>query len=296
MEFDREMYIRSAIDTRLWAASVGRGPTIVLCDGLGCDGYIWKHILPDLKRDFHVIRWHYRGHGRSEAPEDLSLMTVEGLVDDLHVVLDEWNVDRAILVGHSMGVQVILQAALDARASRFDGLVALCGAPGRPLDTFKGTRLGLSVFPVLQRAADRWPSAARQLWSRMVPSPASLTLAHWFEINRFLIRAEELMPYLDRLADMDPRVFLAMLDAASQHTVEPRLGDLAVPSLIVAAQRDTFTPMARSMAMHRQITGSEFFMLPEATHTGPLEWPELLNLRIRKWMHRNGLYPGDAAA
>ena len=94
MEFDRELYIRSVVDTRLWVASVGRGPTVVLCDGLGCDGYIWKHILPDLKRDFHVVRWHYRGHGRSEAPTGLTAMTVEGLVDDLHTVLDELGVGR----------------------------------------------------------------------------------------------------------------------------------------------------------------------------------------------------------
>jgi pimeloyl-ACP methyl ester carboxylesterase len=291
MEFDRELYIRSTVDTRLWVASVGKGPTVVLCDGLGCDGYIWKHILPDLKRDFHVVRWHYRGHGRSEAPEDLAAMTVEGLVDDLHKVLDELGVEEAMLIGHSMGVQVILEAALRPRGERFIGLVPLCGAPGRPLDTFKNTRLGLRIFPLLQQAADKWPRLAREFWSVAVPSPISLSIAHWFEINRFLVGVEELRPYLDRLADMDPRVFLAMLDHASRHTCEPRLGELQVPTLVVAAQRDTFTPMFRSRTMHERIVASEFFVLPEATHTGPLEWPELLNLRIRKWMAAHGLNP-----
>jgi pimeloyl-ACP methyl ester carboxylesterase len=292
--FDREMYIRSGVGTRLWAASVGRGTPVVLCDGLGCDGYVWKYILPDLARDCHVVRWHYRGHGLSEAPKDLSQMSIEGLADDLTVVLDECGVTQpAILIGHSMGVQVVLEAALRHR-ERIRGVVALCGAAGRPLDTFKNTRAGLHILPLMQRAVERYPRASGGLWAGLLPSAAALAVVKAFEINSSLLHIDEMRPYLQRLAEMDPRVFLSMLEHASAHSAEERLDELAdMPALIVAAQRDTFTPMARSTAMHREWVSSEFFMLPEATHTGPLEWPELLNLRIRKWMHDHELFAAD---
>jgi pimeloyl-ACP methyl ester carboxylesterase len=290
--YDREMYIRSAIGTRLWAASVGRGPGVVLCDGLGCDGYVWKYVLPDLSRDCQVIRWHYRGHGLSEAPDSLDAMNIEGLTLDLGVMLDEMGLkEPVVLVGHSMGVQVVLEAAL-RYGSRVAGVVALCGAAGRPLDTFKNTRLGLTVLPIVQDAVRRYPALSAGLWGGLVPSAPALALVKAFEINSSLLNVEEMRPYLERLAEMDPRVFLSMLEHASQHSAQERLHELAgLPALVVAAQRDTFTPMQRSVAIHDALPGSEFFMLPEATHTGPLEWPELLNLRIRKWMHDHGILP-----
>jgi pimeloyl-ACP methyl ester carboxylesterase len=295
MEFEREMYVRSGIGTRLWTGSAGRGPAVMLCDGLGCDGYVWKHMLGDLARDHRVIRWHYRGHGNSDVPSDLQAMSVEGLAEDLFRVLDAWGEQEVILVGHSMGVQVVLEAALSVAPGRVRGVVALCGAPGRPLDTFKNTRLGLRVLPQVQRLARRWPLVFNELWGQVLPSRLARVFVQFFEINRTLIRVEELRPYLENLASMQPQVFLAMLDNASRHSTVDRLGEVGCPVLVVAAQRDSFTPLARSVEMHERIAGSELFILPEATHTGPLEWPEMLQLRLRKWMAQHDLTPAAVA-
>ena len=43
-------------------------PGAVLCDGLGCDGFVWKYLQPYLQQSHRVLRWHYRGHGRSGLP------------------------------------------------------------------------------------------------------------------------------------------------------------------------------------------------------------------------------------
>lgn len=282
--WDRQLIVRSAVGTDLWVGVVGDGPAALLCDGLGCDGFIWKHIIADLSRDHTVIRWHYRGHGRSERPSDLSDMAVAGLAEDLFLVLDALGVDEAMCAGHSMGVQVVLEAALGDQGHRLPSLLLLCGAPGRPLDSFKNTSLGLQVFPLLQQAARRQPDVVRAIWRTTVPSRLALLLAQTFEINASLIHVEELRPYLQTLATMDPLAFLAMLDDASRHSVEDRLEQVAAQTLVVAAERDTFTPMSRSLPMARNIPGAELFVLPDATHIGPLEWPELLNLRIRRFL------------
>jgi len=296
--FDQEFRVTSAIDTDLWCATRGQGPAIVLCDGLGCDGYVWKYTIGHFAKDHQVVRWHYRGHGRSEAPADLREMCVEGLAEDLRLVLDRLEIDQAILVGHSMGVQVILEAALTSMPERVAGLILLCGAPGRPLDTFKNTSLGLVVFPQIRALAMRYPVPFQRGWRAMLRSPLTLVVTRLFEINAALVDVQELKPYLERLATMDPRAFLAMLADASTHSAEPRLGELRTPTLVVGAERDTFTPLRRSKAMQRAIPDAEFFLLPDATHTGPLEWPELLNLRMRKFLRTRGLgaYGGDESA
>src|SRR5690348_7207014 len=43
---------------------------IVLLDGVGCDGYVWKYLAPELARDRLVVHFHYRGHGRTPLPRD----------------------------------------------------------------------------------------------------------------------------------------------------------------------------------------------------------------------------------
>src|SRR5262245_45035008 len=84
------------------------GPTVVLTDGIGCDGYIWKYLERELAEDHRVIHWHYRGHGRTPPPRDLRRIEIVDLADDLFSVVDAGAGEDqpAILVGHSMGVQV----------------------------------------------------------------------------------------------------------------------------------------------------------------------------------------------
>lgn len=286
-QYDQEIWVESELGTQLWAASVGQGPCVVLCDGLGCDGFIWKHIINDLKRDHQVIRLHYRGHGRSGIPKNLGDMNVPGLANDVARVLDAFGVESCVLAGHSMGVQVLLEHTLYANPNeRIKGLALLCGAAGRPLHSFKNSSVGHSVLPFILRLADIYPGQLRTLWPFLLKNPLALEFARYFEINRFLMSSAEMRPYLDRLAEMEPRVFLAMLEHAAEHSVEPQLHRISLPTLIVAAEHDTFTPLSRSVEMSEEMPNSQLFVLPSATHTGPLEWPELLNLRIRKFLRQ----------
>jgi len=104
---------------------------VLLCDGIGCDGYVWRYLRPDLPERFG-LHPHYRGHGRTAAPKDPTHVSIEDLADDMASVLDDALVDRAVLVGHSMGVQVALET-YRRHASRVAGLVLLCGAASHPL-------------------------------------------------------------------------------------------------------------------------------------------------------------------
>jgi pimeloyl-ACP methyl ester carboxylesterase len=68
---------------------------------------------------------------------------------------------------------------------------------------------------------------------------------------------------------------------------------------VVAGDRDGFTPLRRSMAMQAMIPDSELLVLPAGTHTGPLEHPELLALRVQKFVAERvvpAAAPGEAPA
>src|SRR6202020_2726738 len=55
----------------------------MLCDGIVCDGFIWKYLWDDLAPTAPLTHWHYRGHGRSAAPVDPDRIDIPAHADDL---------------------------------------------------------------------------------------------------------------------------------------------------------------------------------------------------------------------
>jgi pimeloyl-ACP methyl ester carboxylesterase len=277
-------YARAPDGTRLAWTSAGTGaPPVLLTDGIGCAGYIWRRLAPALARDRRVLHWNYRGHGRSGPALDASGATIERCVDDLFAVLDAAGEERAVLAGHSMGVQVVLEAHRRA-PERVAALVLVCGAPGRLIDTFHDSPILKTVFPWARAVVERWPRLVATGFRATVSSEVAMQYALAFEVNRALVRREDLRRYFDDLACIDPGFFVRLLESAAAHDVTSHLPSIRVPSLVVAGERDGFTPVRLSVAMHEAIPGSELLLLPAGTHVGPLEYPTLVAKRVRAFL------------
>jgi pimeloyl-ACP methyl ester carboxylesterase len=131
------------------------------------------------------------------------------------------------------------------------------------------------------------------IWRLTAGGELAYQIATHLEVNGRLVRREDFTPYFRHLAGMDPRLFLGMLKNASEHTAFDHLPHVQVPTLIVAGTDDTFTPYWLSEEMHARITGSELLTVPGGTHVSPIEHPELIALRLEKFLA--GL-PGRAQA
>jgi pimeloyl-ACP methyl ester carboxylesterase len=268
-----------------------RGPAhasaIVFCDGIGCDGYVWKYLERELSPNHRVVHWHYRGHGRTPPPRDRRHIDIVDLADDLVAVLDA-AVDggaRAVLAGHSMGVQVCLEA-YRRHPERVSGLVLLCGSYGTPLRTFKGKRTLEQVLPYVKFAVNRIPNVVANVWARVIPTELAYQIATRFEINGELIRREDFFPYLEHMARVDVRLFLDMLAAAGRHSARELLSRIDVPTLIISGDRDGFTPAALSQEMHKLIRDSELFVVAGGSHTAPIERPAEVTARIADFLRK----------
>ena len=84
-------------------------PAAILCDGLGCDGFVWKYLKPILSEHRRVMHWHYRGHGKSTVPADPTRIGVNYSCDDLLRLMDHLKLESGVLFGHSMGTQLALE-------------------------------------------------------------------------------------------------------------------------------------------------------------------------------------------
>jgi pimeloyl-ACP methyl ester carboxylesterase len=181
-----------------------------------------------------------------------------------------------------MGVQVVLEAHRRA-PGRVLGLVLALGSPGRPLDTFHGSSFMKRLFPLLSDAVLAHPELARLAFRTILPTRFAMEVG-WLEVNRQLLPAEDLRRYLDDLACIDPALFVRTLASAAEHDMTGHLPNVNVPTLVIAGEKDTFTPMWLSERMQASIPGAELLMLPAGTHTGLLEHPELVALRLEKFL------------
>lgn len=256
----------------------------LLCDGIGCDGYVWRYLRDDLGPRFG-LHPHYRGHGRTAAPRDPARVTVEDLADDVASVLDDALVDRAVLIGHSMGVQVALET-YRRHADRVAGLVLVCGASSHPLRTFRGSAMLEDLLPTIQKWIQRMPGVINKVTRTLLPTRLAYEVASRLEIRRELVEPADFMPYLEGMARIDTRLFVAMLSAAGQHSTDELLPAIAVPTLVVAGGRDGFTPPERSRAMAEAIPDAELLEIPNASHTAPIERPHLVDWTIRDFIAR----------
>ena len=88
----------------------GQGPTVVLMHGLSASLWNWWHNIPALAQHFHVVAFDLKGCGNSS--KQRGAYTPEACVSQLIGLLDHLGVERAALVGHSMGTRVALTTTL----------------------------------------------------------------------------------------------------------------------------------------------------------------------------------------
>jgi len=166
------------------------------------------------------------------------------------------------------------------------GLVLICGAASNPLRTFRGSPVLEDWLPTIQKWIQRAPGVINRVTRAMLPTRLAYEVASRLEIRRELIEPADFMPYLEGMARIDARLFVAMLAAAGRHTTEDLLPTVTVPTLVIAGGRDGFTPPERSRAIAEAVPGAELLEIPNASHTAPIEHPHLVNFTIRDFLAR----------
>jgi pimeloyl-ACP methyl ester carboxylesterase len=210
--------------------------------------------------------------------------------------MDANKVERALLLGHSLGCQVILEF-YRLFPDRALALVPMLGSFGRAADTFIDPRVGRHVYEAAYRATSLFPRAANAVSRLALRSPLAWPVARLTGlVHPDLCRRSDMEPYLEHLSLLDVQVFFEMARAAQEHDAEPWLGEIRVPVLVVAGERDLFTPRHLSLEMAQRISGAELLEIPRGSHAALIEQPELINLRLEKFLRERltALLPAPA--
>ena len=193
------------------------------------------------------------------------------------------NVDRALLVGWSMGVQVNFEFFREHRA-RVAGLVAINGTYGSPFETVMGSSLPRHLIPLglavmkSQAALISRVSRAAAGWDGLVPLLARLGFVS-MRVDR-----DAMTDVARDWVMMDFALYAELLRLLGKHDASDLLRSIQVPTLIITGSRDVFTPAATARRMNREIAGSRLVIIPGATHYAPLEFPAVIGDELERFL------------
>jgi len=237
----------------------GQGLPIVLLHGFPLDHRMWKHQTELLAQDYRVITPDLPGMGRSAVPGEL--MSMERYADEVLALLDRLGVQRAVLGGFSMGGYLAF-ALLRKAPERFLGL--LLANTRAEADTAAG-RKGR-----MQLAAALYEHGAAAARDAMLPK----LLAESTRREQPAL-VEELAGLM---GGMPPEGLVqASLAMAFRREAVSLLGELALPTLVVAGEHDAIAPPDEMRAMAERIPGAAFGVIAGAAHLAPLEQPAAFN-------------------
>ena len=127
--------LASGLKIRAVERGAPNAPPVVLLHGWGCSAYIFRDNLPAIAdAGFRAIAVDLKGHGLSDKPRERREYTVDALLDHIREILDALGIERARLVGHSMGGALTYHfAARFPERVESIGLLSPVGLTGVPL-------------------------------------------------------------------------------------------------------------------------------------------------------------------
>jgi 3-oxoadipate enol-lactonase len=244
--------------------------TIVLINGLADDLETWVFQVDDfLAAGYRVLRFDNRGIGASSKPA--GPYSSRMLADDAKALVDSLGLTDFHLMGVSMGGMIAQEYALaygsDLRTATFACTYA---APG----------------PFCSRMFDMWAGMAPVLGIPYVMRDVTL----WaFTAAFFEQRGEELAEFETAMRYMDQPIhaYLAQLAVIQQHDTTSRLGQIAVPTLVLAGEQDILIPVSLSRRLHEQIPRSQW-ATTRGGHACLWEYPAEFNQTFLEFTKQHG--------
>jgi len=250
--------------TRIQVYVAGQGPPVILLHGFGMTAASWNVVARMLLEKGHqVISVDQRGHGRSTVGSEGQ--TASAMADDIRVVIQEMDIHRAVLVGHSMGGFLSLRFALMHPAvckMRLLGMVlvgAFPGALGR-----RNLRTRIQV-PAMKIGLVKWILGQRLLgWTQVRPCFGRIPSPGEAEAVRCVF------------ADQNHRQLQQLLSDLIQEDHTSSLGEVKARVEVVVGSRDRITPVRQSRAIAHGVAGAKLTESAGSGHMLNWEDPELV--------------------
>lgn len=248
--------------SKLWVDKQGSGVPVLFVHGLGGTGNVYEPQVRGLGEGFRTIRVDLSGAGRSPIDGPLSL---ERWAEDVKTALDGDGVDKAHLVGHSLGTRVVQQFA-----ARHPARVASL------------TLIGVTAAPAPERrqvVLDRAVKVRSGGMEAIVESVIGNALA-----RRSLDEKVEVVAFVrELLMRQDPEGYAQTCEASASGE-PPDMSRLGCPFLLIAGSEDKVSPVAASEAFAKKVGKADVNILQDCGHWHTIEQPAKVTAALRDFL------------
>lgn len=233
---------------------------------------VWKHETAHFHKQGHeTLAADLRGHGRSEAPDDIDAYSLERHAQDIREALEELGIQHPTLIGHSLGGLIALSYYKQYRdAKRLVLIDSTYENPAKHVPLIKNLPWTPLTDKLIEYIKDR-PRVQRTLGAETDFSKHTGSIPSW------LVGAKQTAPHvilscMRELLRCDEKALLAHIDA---------------PTLLIVGEDDNKTPAAITQYMHEHIANSELVTIPAGTHDTPITHPERITKSIEDFLQKN---------
>ncbi|MBV6756667.1 alpha/beta fold hydrolase [Rhodococcus opacus] len=259
---------------RLYYEESGSGTPIVFVHEYANDMRGWESQIRYLSRDYHCIAYNARGYPPSDVPDRDDQYGQDQAVDDIRAVLDSLHIDKAFLIGLSMGATAALHFAMQY-PHRVHGLVFASGGSGSDPESRE------RFVEEANRAADVFMAEGMQPFVEVMSyGPTRVQL-----LKKDPRSWEEFRQHLSEHSPLGAALTMRNYQAKrpSLLAYEEKLRDTIVPTLVVAGDEDD-PVLETSIYLKRTMPAAGLVILPKTGHAVQLEEPVAFNSAVQGFL------------
>ncbi len=261
-------------------------PVLVFNYGLVCSNHHWKFQLDYFDQLGYSILIHdYRGHFQSSGIHDLKKITFPQMAKDIHDLCLYHSVEKAIFLGHSMGVNVCLQIARDY-PNLVEAMVLISGTFMPVKDIMFDSNIMEFVAPFCAAGLSKYPQVFNKLWASSGANPLVRQIIHSSGFNKEKVSKEFIEIYLNRMGQLGADLFFQLFNEMTKQNITSSLDRMKMPVLVMGGEKDNVIPNHLQRTVASLLTNSETYFLIEGSHVPQADYPTLVNERIDLFFHQ----------
>ena len=268
-------------------AGIDGATPLLICNAVGANDAVWRRVLVDVERERRVVSWDHRGLLGSGAPATERL-DPGAQAEDALAVLGHHGIDGFAIASWSNGSRIALELATNY-PERVGALVMVNGGFGHPFGRLLRHLEIASVFPSLAGVAKHFGAALQGPLRALTARPELVGLIRQSGLVGANADGALLVELVRGIAGCDLKTFFATYEAIAGDSAPELAAAVEAPSLLVAGDKDAFTPLSMVVEMHAAMRDARLTVYERAGHYLPLEYPARLSDEMRSFLNELGV-------
>ena len=280
-------HARAQDGTKLPFYESGQGDTIFIFNGFSCNQANLQHLIRLLAKKYRVVSFDYKGHGKADNPKNYDYVNISGFINDAKRVLEESETKSAILLGYSLGTQMMLEYTKHY-PKNVEALIALNGTYGNVFSNFMNTDIFAMLLPSLSAGQNQFGD----IYSAVYRTVLSLPYAVKFELLKYILLdnnkcdPKDIEPFIEQLKHLDVHLLIHLANSMHRHSALDYLKTIEQPALLIGGESDLFAPLKVTNEAKEKMQNAEVLVVPNGTHNSNLEQHDFITDKIIRFLDK----------